>query len=78
MIHGRRNFGPAPKHKPHEVEEPARKSAAEAANERISATRGGPPRESGGDQEIERELEVEHDEHCQRRAQRGPKESEGS
>lgn len=60
-------------------EESARKSAQEAANERISATRGGPPHESGGEKDIKRELEAEHDGHYQRRAQRrARKESERS
>ena len=70
MVHGRRNFGPAPKHKPEEVKEEARRSATQAANERISATRGGPPRESIGDDDLKRGLESEHDGHYQRRAQR--------
>jgi hypothetical protein len=70
MVHGRRNFGPAPKHKSGQVKEEARKSAREAANERVSATRGGPPRESGGETDLKRGFEAEHDGHYQRRAQR--------
>lgn len=70
MVHGRQNFGPAPKRKPGEAKEEARKSAREAANERISATRGGPPRESGGEDDLKRGLESEHDGHYQRRAER--------
>ncbi|WP_119304808.1 hypothetical protein [Dongia deserti] len=69
MVHGRRNFGPTPKHKPDEVKEEARKSAEEAANERISATRGGLPHERG-DEDLKRGFEAEHDGHYQRRAQR--------
>jgi hypothetical protein len=77
MVHGRKNFGPAPKRKPEEVKETARKSAQEAANERISATRGGPPHESDGGKDIKRELEAEHDGHYQRRAQRRAKGERG-
>jgi hypothetical protein len=70
MVHGRRNFGPAPKRKPEEAREEGRKSAREAANERISATRGGPPRERGGEDDLKRGFESEHDGHYQRRVDR--------
>jgi hypothetical protein len=70
MVHGRKNFGPALKRNPEEAREEARKSAREAANERISATRGGPPRERGGDDDLKRGFESEHDGLYQRRAER--------
>jgi hypothetical protein len=70
MVEGRRNFGPTPKHKPEQARNEARKSAAEAAQERISATRGGPPRERDGEADLKRGFEMEHDGQYQRRAVR--------
>ena len=70
MVEGRRNFGPTPKHKPGQATDEARKSAAEAAQERISATRGGPPRERASEDDLKRGFEMEHDGHYQRRAVR--------
>ena len=70
MAEGRRNFGPTPKHKPEQARNEARNSAAQSAQERISATRGGPPRERGGERDLQRGFEMEHDGHYQRRAAR--------
>jgi hypothetical protein len=70
MVEGRRNFGPTPKHKPEQARDEARKSAAQSAQERISATRGGPPRERGGEEDLKRGFEMEHDGDYQRRAVR--------
>ncbi len=70
MVHGRQNFGPAPKHKSGEVKETARRSAEEAANERLRATRQETPHESGGDNDLKRELETAHDGQYQRRTHR--------
>jgi hypothetical protein len=69
MVEGRRNFGPTPKHKAEEAREEARKSAEQAEQERISATRGG-PRERAGADALKRGFEMEHDGHYQRRAVR--------
>ncbi len=70
MVEGRRNFGPTPKHKPEQARDEARKSASQSAQERISATRGGPPRERGGEEDLKRGFEMEHDGDYQRRAVR--------
>ena len=61
MVEGRRNFGPAPKHKPEQARNEARNSAAQSAQERISATRGGSPHERGGERDLQRGFEMEHD-----------------
>jgi hypothetical protein len=78
MVEGRRNFGPAPKHKSGEVKEPARKSATEAASERISATRGGTPRERSGASELKRRFEAEHDGNQRRAGRRQTRKRERS
>ncbi len=70
MVEGRRNFGPTPKNKAEAARDEARSSAEQAAQERISATRGGPPRERAGDEGLKRGFEMEHDGHYQRRAVR--------
>ena len=70
MVEGRRNFGPTPKHKPEQARNEARNSAAQSAPERISATRGGSPHERGGERDLQRGFEMEHDGDYQRRAVR--------
>jgi hypothetical protein len=70
MVEGRRNFGPTPKHKPEQARDEARKSAEQAAQERTSATRGGPSHEHAGEEDLKRGFEMEHDGHHQRRAVR--------
>jgi hypothetical protein len=70
MVHGRRNFGPAPKGREGEAKREALDSAREAANERIRATRGGPPHEGGLGKDPQRASEAGHNGRFQRRAAR--------